>query len=557
MKNTNKLSARLLSTTAARHGVRYVVVSPGSRNAPLVIAFNRNPNLQVQLAVDERSAGFIALGIWQATRTPVILCCTSGTALLNYAPAIAEAHYQDAALMVVSADRPPHKIDIGEGQTIRQPGVYDNYIRHTCALPLLDSKEADLREVQSQMDEAFQKCMYPVPGPVHINIPFEEPLYELSEEDLPQIETDPKNEFRITESDLPTAAAFHKFSKPMLLVGQVQLSLGAIQRITQMSDGGKWVVLSETTSNLWSKNIIANIDKTLATGCTDSEISHPDLLITIGGNIISKRVKEFLRSVPNLVHWHIDAALRKIDTYGALKKVLPIDADTFVQQYLPEIPKTDCAFTHLWSGAKERAERAHSTYFQNLSNSDIKVFKHLSDQVSRAYHIQSGNSSVVRYFQLFDRGWAAFFANRGTSGIEGSLSTAVGYARSVSAPVLCVLGDLSFQYDLHGLWQSELPENLRILVINNGGGGIFRYISNTELPEFEPFFEAHHTLIAQAAAQHFNVPYECAENETRFLEALPSFLENAGRCRILEVFTPRLQNAEMLKDYFQHIRRFH
>lgn len=531
---------------AAKRGVKNVVLSPGSRNAPLAIAFSRNPALHLHVAVDERNAAFMALGIWQASRQPVLLCCTSGTALLNYAPAVAEAFYQDAALIIVSADRPPEKIDMGEGQTIRQPSVFANFCRFNYQLPVhVDS--AAVSEVVHILETAFHNVVYPHPNPVHINVPFEEPLYQLTDDMIEfwdfQVENLP------SESDiLPLEQALLKARKPMLLVGQ-QHHCGLPPAMRQAG----WVVLAETTSNTVDVFINRHIDRTLSALPAADIDTHPDVLITLGTNIISKRIKQWLGSVKGLKHWHVDTGGRRLDTFGCLQGVIRQSDLAFLNTQVFSASSTYEDYPAVWAQSHEKGRLKHAGFLSQAPFSDLSVFDLICELTPLEYHLQSGNSSVIRYFQLFDRKWERCFSNRGTSGIEGSLSVAVGYAISTEAPVLCVLGDLSFQYDIHGLWQKEIPANLRIVVVNNGGGGIFRYIGNTGLPEFETLFETHHSLTAEHIARHYDLPYASAKNLKEARACLTELFREGGGCSILEIFTPRLENAEVLKSYFRFI----
>jgi 2-succinyl-5-enolpyruvyl-6-hydroxy-3-cyclohexene-1-carboxylate synthase len=556
MTTSDKYSARAIARFALVAGIRDVVVSPGSRSAPLVIAFQAHAQLRLHLVVDERSAGFVALGIYQAKRVPVLLCCTSGTALLNYAPAMAEAFYQDACLIVVSADRPDYIIDKGDGQTIRQPGVFDNFCRHSCHLPHSTETEQERQTVMEKLQRAFSLANTHPIGPIHINVPFEEPLYRniVSEELVPMGTISPSP----TTNDIDFAPWLHtltQYRRCLLLLGQIPGDAALSAILTNIAAAHKAVVVGETLSNLDITGGIFQIDRTLSAASHHAQLA-PDLVLSIGTNIVSKRIKEFLRNIPGLVHWHIDEGHRPIDTFGALQAVLPFPPVRVLQAFetaMTSMPK----YVVSWQSAYLSGLAAHECYLSEAPYADLKVFAYICQHTPEDYHLQSGNSSVVRYFQLFDRHWQFSTANRGTSGIEGSLSTAVGYALRQKAPVLCVLGDLSFQYDLHALWQKSLPPHLRIIVINNGGGGIFRYIAGPEsMRDFESYFEAHHSLTAASIAAHYGVNYLEANVESEVVPALQRLFDPNVGCTLLEIFTPRLDNARILKEYFEFVHTY-
>ena len=319
-------------------GITNIVISPGSRNAPLTIGFVNNPKFNCYSIADERCAAFFALGIAQQTKEPVAVVCTSGSALLNYYPALAEAFYSQIPLIVISADRPQSKIDIGDGQTIRQQNVFENHSLYNANL-----KEGASVENDSKISEAITISLHKK-GPVHINAPFEEPLYETVSElsvavEIPAFanDTQPNSIGDLSEF----AAIWNKTKRKMVLVGVNEPNVITEETIAALAQDESVVVLTETTSNLHHPTFVNTID-TLITPFTneDFEAFRPEILVTFGGMIVSKRIKAFLRKYQPKHHWHIDT-LRAYDTFNALTKHFETSPAVFFETFLPLIKSVE------------------------------------------------------------------------------------------------------------------------------------------------------------------------------------------------------------------------
>ena len=409
--------------------VRNIVISPGSRNAPMSISFANDSFFNCYTIPDERAAAFIALGIAQATQNPVALVCTSGSALLNYYPAVTEAFYQHIPLIVLSADRPMEWIDQGDGQTIRQDKALHLHLKKSTQLINGQSAE-NIWYNERELNFAFLATTGGTRGPVHINIPLSEPLYEFEEKASGTIRsidcisgehTLNHQQLQKLENELKSA------TKIMILVGLGEAD-SEIQAILEgLSTSQKAVVLCETTSNLQHESFIENIDRVIDSFTSEDKIElQPDLLITFGGLIISKKIKSLLRSPKQ--HWHISLENEAPDTYMQLTKHIKILPKTFFKQIeFQSHSGTD--FVAQWQKRNEQKKQMHKAFVAQLPYSDFSVFKALNQLLPDNIEIQQANSSVVRYMQLFS--WKkghTFHANRGTSGIDGSSSTAMGYA---------------------------------------------------------------------------------------------------------------------------------
>lgn len=554
---SDKKGLEHLSLLLIAKKVKHIVFSPGSRNAPLVVTFPRYDEFECYSIVDERSAAFFALGIAQKTGETVVLSCTSGSAVLNYAPAIAEAYYQRIPLLILTADRPENLIDRGDGQTIRQRNIYKNYIKKSYQLTenLFTNNELDF--YQQQISEAIDLTQYPDKGPVHINIPFDEPIYGQKEKENPQIIpiNTPTVNANLLEGEFELfAEKWNSSQKIMLIIGQQKPDLELNLILDEVAKCNSVIVLTETTSNIYSEKFINCIDKTLAS-IKKNELDEflPDLLISVNSNIVSKRIKSFLRTEKPYEHWHIDYANENLDTYFHLSRVIPIQAKSFFERLLPHLKSNPSNYKQNWLIKKEKTEVLHAKFLDAAPYSDLQVFDEIIKRLPEGTNVQFANSTAVRYSQLFDFNKSLTVdSNRGTSGIDGSVSTAVGAAWVSKELSTLITGDLSFFYDSNALWNSYISPNLRIIVINNSGGGIFRFIDGPgTLPELEKFFETKHERKAKSLAMEAGLEYFEAANLEGLADALHTFFDESKTAKLLEVFTPNELNGEVLKNYFK------
>ncbi len=586
MTYSNIPSAQAVVYHCKQRSIENIVISPGSRNAPLSLGFTEDPFFKCYSIVDERSAAFFALGMAQQSRSPAVLICTSGSALLNYYPAIAEAFYSDIPLIVISADRPPYKIDIGDGQTIRQEGIFSNHIGFAANLKLdvihaveelkqwsvldKDVPEQEINRLQeevsryndAQLNQAFQKAVIDS-FPVHINVPFEEPLYGL-ETDLyrtPEVEK-VKNPKRLPDpEDMDELVDTWSSSKRKLIIVGVQFPDLIDDDVLQaFADDPSVAVLTETTSNMRRLEFVNSIDSVLAPielAQKKTELFQelrPELVISFGGLIVSKKIKAFLRLHRPAHHWHIDPK-KAFNTFQALSKHIRLDPNTFFTDFFPKVSKVKSDYAASWYRAKKGFREQREHYLEKVPFSDLLAFDRIFKYVPPHYQLQLANSSTVRYSQLFDIDpghWV--FCNRGTSGIDGSTSTAVGAASIASQPILLLSGDLSFLYDINGLWNEYLRSDFRIIVINNGGGGIFRILPGRKENEaFERYFETPHQAQFNKICEAYGLEHLEASDLTSLEQAFQKFFSEGRRPKLLEIRTPRTLNDKILLQYFEFI----
>ncbi len=550
-----KAQVRLLFDHLEAAGVRDLVISPGSRNAPLIIEAQARPHFEKTVIPDERSAGFVALGMAEASGQPVAVISTSGTAMLNYHPAVAEAFYRQLPLIVISADRPEYRIDKGEGQSIRQRGALHNHVIAETHLSESESPEA----WNQQLTDVFSRLLQQN-GPVHINMPFEEPLYETTGSVTRQTisaysrpEAGPLDDARIDRLE----KIWQQAGRKMIIAAQGRFDPIVNLQLERLAARPDTVVLTETTANLDAKGLLAHIDRLIfpLTGAQWEQLA-PDLVISLGNNIISKKIKFLLRQRPPAQgHWHIGPHYITPDTFDRLTEHIHTSPALFFSQWLfrTAYEKPGGHYARRWMHLAARRAAKHREFARKVAWSDWMFYDLLSQNLPAGHHVHWANSTVVRYAQLFDfHNRVRHSANRGTSGIDGSHSTALGYARRTQAPVLHVTGDLSFLYDSNALW-APWPANLKTIVLQNGGGDIFRFIPGpSSVENYERYFVAPPAADLEKLAEAFglNTLTITTKSRSRAAGQLQDFLADTAS-QILIVDTSDAPNAQILREYFK------
>ena len=559
-KYPKKELAQLVLQHCIVSGIENVVISPGSRNAPLTIGFVNHPKINALSVVDERSAAFFALGIAQQTQKPVAILCSSGSALLNYYPAIAEAFYSNIPLVIISADRPKKMIDIGDGQTIRQENVFANHI-------LFSANLIEEKGLTSKNNELLQKALQlatELKGPVHINVPFDEPLYETIEE-LYDFKIEKKGNKLLENSLLDEeplnveelqkfANIWNKSAKKIVFVGEHFPDALIQTQLNHLVKDPSVLVFTETTSNVYHNNFINSIDQLIFP--LDEKAFQdlkPDVLLTFGGMVVSKRIKQFLRKYQPKHHWHVDKK-NAPNTYHCLSHHFKISAQLFFSQFFFLTKNNESTYQEYWLKEKEERQIKHKEYLGKIDFSDLKVFDEVLSSLPDKIQLQVANSSIIRYTQLFDMNKTLqVFCNRGTSGIDGSTSTAIGAAHGQKKQTVFITGDISFFYDSNALWNNYIKNNFRIILINNSGGGIFRFIPGPQKSNALDYFETPHQLNASHLCKMYNFEYSSANNKKDLSTQLETFYKASNQPRLLEIFTPVNENAKVLKNHFLNL----
>ncbi len=571
---SDKENVHLFVETCVASGLKHVVISPGSRNAPLTISFDEHPEIECYLVHDERSAGFFAMGIALQIQKPVAVVCTSGSAVLNYFPAVAEAYYQSIPLVVISADRPQEWINHGDGQTIMQDNVFGTHVHGFLQLEDKDENKEYKKMLVNETSGLFQKASENWLGPIHINFALEEPLYgtiEVADFDSAQSSV---IQFNNQQTSFPLLLhqaeaenidwenfklKWSNAKKKLVLVGQMPKNMALLNELKTMVEDPSVVIMVENTSNLYDLRFIHCIDRTIEHLNSENSDFVPEILISLGGAIVSKKIKTLLRKWDIKEHWRVGHAFPEMNTFRHVSASLEVKASTFVRK-INEAPRLDVEpYAPKWKSIDFVRQDLTREYCENAPFSDLKVFHTLLDFLPDSSTLHLGNSSVVRYAQLFDPLYnVTYQANRGTSGIDGSMSTSVGSAIAEKDTWhIHFTGDISFFYDSNALWNRHLTSNLRIFLINNSGGGIFKIIPGpNSTKQYEDYFVAQHEHSAEHICKAFHIDYFKATDESSIVECMEEFYtyEEDGRPKLMEIFTDSELNPKVLTDYFLSLK---
>jgi 2-succinyl-5-enolpyruvyl-6-hydroxy-3-cyclohexene-1-carboxylate synthase len=542
-----------LSEICFRQGIKHIVISPGSRNAPLIDSFFLKFGEQCISIVDERSAGYFALGLAHYDKIPVVLICTSGTAVLNYGPALAEAYYAHVPLLAITADRPAELIDQQDNQTIRQREVFRNFVKKSFHLPEhIDSQDL-LRKTHRQILEAIGHTLLPCAGPVHINVPLHEPLYET----LPSVSADidlDSYHYILRDTDIPDKliSQWQNARRIMIIHGHDYPDTGLTDSLAKLAKDTRITIIAENISNVCGKGIISN-PELIFTLSAKSLPGYPELLIYSGGQIVSKRLKHYLRAARNLTAWRIGIDDYSMDTFKQSNIILPVRAEVFYRK-LTEFTaeNTTGGYKDEWYNAFHVALETRDRLLDQVPFSDLTAIQSVLEHVPSGSLVELGNSTPIRYAQNFDSiKEVQYFSNRGVSGIDGCLSSAAGAAFASKRLAIAIIGDLSFVYDSNALWNRKLPSNLRIVVINNRGGGIFNLLDGPSTKAaFTDYIEAAHPVNIQKLAEAFNLDYFCTDEHNELNSMLPVFMEQSGRTKIMEIRTGTENNKRAFNLIF-------
>lgn len=559
---SNKENVNILTSLLLEYGVSDAVVCPGSRNAPIVHNLSVCEAIRCRPVTDERSAAFYALGLAIATRRPTVVCVTSGSALLNVMPAVAEAAYQHVPLVVISADRPQQWIDQLDGQTIPQSDALGRFVRKAVQLPEPHNDE-ERWLCRRLVNEAMHLATCRQGAPVHINVPISEPLFEFDTEQLPQLSrfnNIKRAAIKDTSMDIPDA--FHKAKRPMIVIGQ--LAHGTISHETIRSLSEKYVVMSEPLSNPSYMTIhfdeairyIVSDNSSINDDEDDKTAYYPDYVIYVGDTLVSKPARRFLRNAkapsclitPDVADIH--------DPLMTLTDIVECDTDSInaLLASLCEAADTDerCRFHDRWQSFLDAYAAHADAYAPEYSQmATVKYFEEQLADLDIDICVHYANSSAVRLACIYAQHYV--WCNRGVNGIEGSLSTAAGFSLATHDMTVCVIGDLSFFYDQNALWNSNLRGNLRVILLNNRGGGIFRQLPGlSDSPAADDLVMASHENTAQGICTQNDIGYMSAKNMDEMQIGVVTLLtRESERPMLLEVFTDSNDDVKALVKYFK------
>nr|WP_316928724.1 2-succinyl-5-enolpyruvyl-6-hydroxy-3-cyclohexene-1-carboxylic-acid synthase [Rhodonellum psychrophilum] len=536
----------------AKKGIRNVVLSPGSRCAPLTLAFVRHPDIQTKTITDERSAAFVAMGMAQQLEKPVVLVCTSGSAALNYFPAVAEAFFQQIPLVVITADRPPEWIDQWDGQTIRQNNVYGEHVKGSFQFPDEFGHPDKVWHAQRMVNEAINLSTSFPAGPVHINIPLREPFYPEKGEifdfssNINLIEAISVLPTLSEETQAKLRSKLNKFSKILIVPGQQRPNVQIQKLLDELVESHKAIVVTDTLSNLQSEQTINCHDHFLGLDKWNEALD-PDLIVSFGKSLISKNLKLFLRK-SKAAHWHIQPGGYVPDTYQSLSFHIPTTPCHFFEFLKENIPSGNPEFRTAWQQMDQLVQNNLSKIIDEAPFGEYKAIQKCLQEIPDNTKIHVANSMAVRYVNLLGMREQEIICNRGTSGIDGTNSTAVGCTFTTKDQVTLITGDVAFFYDRNAFWHNYTMPNLRIILLNNHAGGIFRLIEGpANQPELEEYFETEQVLSANHLAAEYGFEYINCTNESQLEFALQSFHKKSIHPKILEIHSESVSNAEILK----------
>ncbi len=550
-----------------QHGIEIAIISPGSRNAPLTLAFVRQPGIQCYSISDERSAAFIGIGMAQSRRKTVALICTSGSAALNYAPAVAEAFFQEIPLLIITADRPPEWIDQWDGQTIRQENIYGKHIKRSYNVPVDLSHKDAIWQTYRIINEAAIATFSDNRGPVHINIPFREPFYPNQD-----MEWKYDSELRIMEPFLGAKALNHKqeiellkdlkgISKLAVVLGQDDYSETFLHKLDEVSQQLNIPVFTDIISN---GNVLKNAIHLPDSACmpmlkvvNDSEV--PQVIISFGKSIISKNLKIFLRNHVNQ-QWHVRENQQfTSDPFQILQREISCDPNLFLD-YLAKANIEQSEFLKHWQERNAKVDRKTYDYLSGQKEfNEFSALQFLINSIPENSHLHLANSLSVRYANFIGlkrQKTIKVWSNRGTSGIDGSSSTAMGHAfAQPKVHHFLITGDVAFFYDRNAFWHKYPYNNLKIILLNNHGGSIFRMIPGPrEQAELEEYFETEQRLNAKLLCEEFGIQHYEVSNYNELDKQLEAFFSLSGAA-ILEINSDSKHNQQIFDDFKKHIQQ--
>lgn len=563
MENTANRICRCIVSLLEKHGVKRAIVSPGSRNAPLLIALSRSKSIVSDVVVDERSAGFIALGYATVSEEPVALVCTSGSALLNYGPAIAEAFYRKTPLIVISADRPKEWIGQDDSQTIVQYNALSNYVKKSYDLPS-GQGDNDIWYANRVVNDALLTAINGKNGPVHVNVQLAEPLGAMIDDSIDADNSTFNRHIQMVKpfpqlaplqsKQLAECIASHK--KVMIVAGFMPPNKELNTALNTLSNLPNIVVLTETIANISGNRIIGNVDAALSSIKDDNTLDMvPDVVISTGGALVSRHIKQFIRNHKVKEHWHVGEVEDTVDCFMQLTLRVEIGPDMFFSQLASSLKQyhIESDYAQKWDTIRNRAVSLTSSYAAKSTWSDFKAFATFIPLIPQRWNVQYSNGTAIRYAQIFgNHKYHRCDCNRGVSGIDGCTSTAIGAALAYKPETtLLVTGDMSFKYDISALLSTQIGPHFKIIVINNNGGGIFRFIastSNLDIREqmfccptktsYEELFKAHGFAFFEA------------NDEEELRSSFEKFASETSLPSALVVNTNGELSAQILKDYF-------
>jgi len=558
-------------------GIRFAIISPGSRSAALTLGFARHPDISTLVIPDERSAAYIGLGLSQSLQEPVALVCTSGTAAINFAPAVAEAYFNEVPLLILTCDRPATWLHQQDGQMVNQQHVFTGHVKQQHQLP--DNYIHSDSDIFTNriLNQSINNLTTSPAGPIHINIPIREPFYpEVNEEFIfnnnIRIIEEPKTVKSLSSATWEELIdELQSTEKVLIAAGQGWIDAELSSILNTIVDEFSIPVVVDVISNGKSTNFIDKQDIILASNNSEElESLRPELLITFGNSFISKNLKLFLRKYPPIIHWHLQFGDVIHDPFHSVTRIIQVEPAYFFKQVLEDLDMQQFRegdfglregnYLAQWERFNSRASKfIESEFSRQKEFNEFSALHFGLENLPDTCDLHLANSMAVRYANFIGipkHKTIRVFSNRGTSGIDGCLSTAVGGAIASELPVFLFIGDIAFFYDRNGLWHPHVPPNLRIVLFNNHGGGIFRMIEGpAKLPEREKFFETIHSMNAKRTCEDAGIIYFSAKNWQDLRQNWSAFMQEDNQTKLIEIETDGESNERVFKEFKERMEQ--
>lgn len=546
-------STDIIAEILYRSGVKHVVASSGSRSLRMVRAAADNTGFSMHMVVDERVAAFSALGISDCVSQPVALVCTSGSAMLNYAPAIAEAYYRGIPLIAITADRPIDVIDINDGQTIHQYHALDNIVKASVDI---DATTPCTKEGFDIINRTISLSLSPRKGPVHINLHLEEGNDALTYKSIPYdgLPVAPAG-LSMPDDTLSSHIKEIAYNKILVFLGQMPPDSNMDMIVEQLLACPNVVVIADIVSNCRAAGVITDIESIIGKIREESDRYRPQTVITLGKTSpVSRNLKEWLRSIDGYNHWRINDRQEPEDTYHHLERTIVADAPTFLKSLVDNMPKRDVpSYREIWLDLYDKAQAVKTSLMTSAQWSDITAVGMILEHLPENYNIQCSNGMSIRYMSLTGVKGHTLYCNRGVNGIDGSTSTALGFSSVAETPTLLVTGDMSAIYDISALFSGQLTPKFKMVILANDGGEIFRLTKATrDYERREQLLCNIPTIKWEDVAKSVDMDYFEASNKEELSKIIPSFFSMTGRASMLVVRTSP-GNSETYRNIIKEI----
>lgn len=545
---------QILVAMLKAYNVRDIVMAPGGSDIPIIHSIETDQFFKCYSVVDERSLVYFAMGLSQQKNVPVACICTSGTAVCNFLPGMTEAFYQDVPLIAITADKNPYRLNQLETQKIDQTHIFNGVCKKSVSLPVINTAEEEWY-CERLINEALVELYHHGAGPVHINIPVMGKITIYNVQTLPEVrkinyilEGDPDDKWsnyvqklKNTKNILIVVGQNINFDEKMIeLLNKFFATYDcaiSVEHLSNLKCNGSIITYPITDSN--DKNIFSKVK--------------PDLVISMGNNVASAQIKPMIRLyAKECEHWQIDPAGRIRDMFSCLTAVFECSVKQFFEHFVKEIEKeVEHTYYNKWVSCISKIE------IPEVDFSDFWVVQKLSQKIPSGSVLHSAILDSTRLFQFFNIApEIKAYSNVGALGIDGCLSTFLGQAAATDALAFCVLGDLSYFYDMNATGIRHVRKNVRIILLNNGGASEFHFIvGKNNISTINNYISAEHKKRAESWAE--SLKYDCyvVTSKKEFEDVLPILTSKSDRPIFVEVVTDMESDADVVKAFYKNVRR--